>query len=304
MKPKRLNIKITNLLYASFLATLMYAPLCTALPEPQLIATTPPERGIFALAGSQQPAAYFAFGETLVDKGLAQLFIFPTYLKAPEQHYFSFTASLLYGITDTTSVMLSVPYDVSLKSGNNRSSGWSDLAVQLEQSIYSTSNATSYQQATIVGIVTAPTGSFRSDPSTGLGAPSFFIGSTYNKSYVEWFWFVSPGATWIEANQNIQLGMQYLYQGGLGRNIKSEPNHYIFAGMVELLGVYEKKDSVQGHYDPNSGGNLIFMAPSLLYSTPKWQLQWGVSIPIVQQWNGNQTPIDYFTTLTLGINLN
>lgn len=98
----------------------------------------------------------------------------------------------------------------------------------------------------------------------------------------------------------MQLGSNYVYQAGIGRNIKSLKDKYIFSGLIEIDGQYFEKNKIGGSYDPNSGGNLIYLTPSLWLSTNKLTVQLGVSLPIQQSWNGNQNNISYLAVGSLG----
>ncbi|HFF3083611.1 hypothetical protein [Legionella pneumophila] len=159
-------------------------------------------------------------------------------------------------------------------------------------------------QMTFVGALTAPTGSAKKDPSTGFGSLSYFLGGTYNRMSVDWFGLVSSGLNVITKHDGMKLGNQYLYQFGLGRNIKSETGKYIFFGLVEVNGVYTGKDKFIGEIDPNSGGNLVSIIPSLWFSTKKLFFQLGVALPILQTPNGEQNKIHYNTVATAGITFN
>ncbi|MBA2649358.1 MAG: hypothetical protein H0U75_07145 [Legionella sp.] len=83
----------------------------------------------------------------------------------------------------------------------------------------------------------------------------------------------------IQDHHNIEPGDQYLYQLGLGHNIKSETDKYIFFGLVELNGFYQQTNKFMGEVDPNFGGHLIYIIPSLWFSTKNLFFQSIVSLP-------------------------
>ncbi|WP_454784638.1 transporter [Legionella sp. WA2024007413] len=263
----------------------------------------PPNIGNFALPPSQQPGPFLSFGQSLIEKGQMQFYVAPNYLKSRSEHFLSTPISFVYGLSDKASLLLSLPIAASYVS-DNHSSGIGDIYIQGEYAPYDNSTSKYAEQLTVVGGLSAPSGSFRKDPPTGFGAPSYFLGSTYNRMSVDWLWFAASGLTWIEKNGEVKLGTQYLYQSGLGRNIKSVTGKYIFFSLVEVHGVHMDKDKVSGEADPDTGGDLLLITPSLWFSTKKFFFQLGWSTPIYQALNGEQSKINYHINGVLGVTFN
>jgi hypothetical protein len=71
--------------------------------------------------------------------------------------------------------------------------------------------------------------------------------------------------------------------------------------MIEFDGSYAEKDKIQGKTDPNSGGNVIFIVPSIWLSSKRWILQGGIGLPLLQNLNGHQDKIKYSIDYNLGI---
>jgi hypothetical protein len=94
------------------------------------------------------------------------------------------------------------------------------------------------------------------------------------------------------ADHKTKIGEQFLYQFGLGRNMCSPPG-WIYAWMVEIDGQYNKKNRFHGETDPHSGGNTIYVTPSLWVSSKDILFQFGVSFPINQNLFGKQGKFDY-----------
>ena len=187
----------------------------------------------------------------------------------------------------------------SEQSHTYRSRGWEDLFIQLEYAVYTMKTLTSVDQATIVANMTFPTGSSKKNPPTGFGASSYFIGGTYSHMTTDWFAFTSHGAVFPTAHHQTKFGEQLLYQFGFGSNIPS-PKKWIYAWMVEMNGQYTRKNKIQGVIDPNSGGNTIFVTPSLWVSSERIILQFGVGVPIVQHLFGEQRKYHYSLVCNLG----
>lgn len=211
---------------------------------------------------------------------------------------------MVYGLSNKASFLVTVPVAANYVNETSRSHGLGDTYFQGEYAVYENSNVRYTEQMTFVGGLTAPTGSVNKDPSTGFGSSSYFLGSTYNRMSVDWLGFASSGLNVITKHNGMKLGNQYLYQMGLGRNIKSEAEKYIFFGLVEVNGIYTEKDKFIGEVDPNSGGNLVNIIPSLWFSTKKLFFQLGLSIPISQTPNGDQNKIHYNPVALAGITFN
>ncbi|CAM2801800.1 hypothetical protein [Legionella worsleiensis] len=253
----------------------------------------PPKTGNFALPSAQQISPLVSFGQNIVDKGTKQVFMEPDYIQAPMEHYTTATPSFLYGLSDISSLFISVPAAINYKDDGAHSSGLSDALIQLEYSFFETSNRSYTTQATFVANATLPSGSIEKSPPTGSGSPTFLLGTTYNITTVNWYAFVSPGAILTTKKNNFKPGAQYLYQFGLGRTFLTATNKYIFAGLVEFNGIINEKSSLFNQALPDTGGKVLGVTPSLWFSNKQLILQFGVGFPLYQQLNGNQQPNNY-----------
>ena len=252
----------------------------------------PPPIGNFALPTSQQPATLFGFGGNIIDKGETQLVFFADEFVGKRRKTIDLVPNIIYGIDDNLTLLVAFPFAAYLRDTCYRSSGPEDFLVQLEYACYNASIFCYTDQATILAGVTAPTGSTHKRPNTGLGSPSLFLGGTYYHMSVDWFWFGAPGALITTSYHRTQFGNQYLYQLGVGRNIPS-PEGWIYAWMLEADGLYSTKNKIRGTRDPNSGGNVIYITPSLWISSKDIAIQFGVSLPVHQHLNGSQRKFDY-----------
>ncbi len=117
---------------------------------------------------------------------------------------------------------------------------------------------------------------------------------TYNRTYVDWLGFVSPGVLLTTSSNNVRLGSQFLYQAGIGRNIFAVSGQSILFGLLEFDGQYTEKEQLLGRDNPNSGGNVISLIPSISFSTKNTMTQVGVGFPIIQALYGNQKKMNYF----------
>lgn len=260
---------------------------------------TPPSIGNFVLPPSQQPGPLVGFGENIVDENQKQLFLFADDYAGINKHFVDVVPGFLYGIKDNLSIFLNAPVAASYKENENHSAGFEDFLVQLEYAYYIQKSSTSEDQATIILGASAPTGSIQKNPATGYGSPSFFLGGTFNRTYVDWLFFASPGGVFTTAKNGTKTGNTYLYQFGFGRNIK-DVNGWILAWMAELDGYYSERSRISGIIDTDTGGNIIYLTPSLWASTKKIILQFGVGFPVTQHLYGDQKRDTYLLAANLG----
>ncbi|KTC80141.1 MULTISPECIES: hypothetical protein [Legionella] len=259
----------------------------------------PPKIGNFALPLSQQPGPLVSFGQNIIEKNETLLFLFADDFAGVEKHFVDVMPSILYGITDDLSIFINAPMAVSYVQNEKKSSGFEDAFLQLEDAFYTKKTSSFVEQATLVMNLTLPTGSAQKQPPTGFGSPSFFIGGTLSRMYVDWFAFASPGVVVTTKRNDTKFGNQFLYQGGFGRhliNIKG----WMFAWMVEADGQYSQRNKIDGAIDFNSGGNVVYITPSLWVSSKKLILQLGIGLPVTQNLYGNQTRDSYLLVANLG----
>ncbi len=81
----------------------------------------------------------------------------------------------------------------------------------------------------------------------------------------KWLGFVSPGTLYTNKTHAIQYGAQYFYQFDVGHLIYAFPDHYIFSSLLEVDGRYINKNRLFKIVDPNSGGNVIYITPSIWF---------------------------------------
>lgn len=251
----------------------------------------PPSIGNFAVPSSQQPGALVSFGQNVIGKNESQLVFFTDNYNGIRKHFTDLIPFYLYGVTDQLAVLVSAPY-AFYNEDNEKSTGFEDVTVQAEYSFYDHQTRAFTEQATVVANISAPTGSINKNPQTGFGGPSLFIGPTYLRTYPDWLFFTSAGAEFPIAHSGTRFGNNYLYQGGIGRNIFWSRD-WILSWVTELDGTYAQKDRVKGFLDPDSGGNIVYITPSLWFSTDKIILQFGVGWPVVQHFFGEQTKNTY-----------
>lgn len=256
--------------------------------------------GNFALPTSQQQGPLISFGQNIVDQSDLLFYGYVDYLKGHSQQFTSLVPALLYGITDHASVFIEVPIAAQYIQDDTKSAGFGDVQVQFEQVLYDYNSLRSAAQITMVANIGLPTGSASKTPATGFGSPTFLLGCTANYTTIDWYPFVSSGVLLTTSHRGTKFGNQFLYQCGLGKNIASVTNAWIFNCMIELDGTYRQKDRVAGKVDQNSGGNVLLLGPSLWFSTQHASVQAGISWIISQHLFGMQHKENYYAAVGLG----
>jgi hypothetical protein len=259
----------------------------------------PPETGNFAVSFSQEPGPLIAFGQNIVARHQAQIALFGDDYVVVQRHEMDFIPGFLYGISDDLSIYFRLPFTPSYRTGSAASAGLEDATLQMEYAYYTRETHQFADQATLVGSVNLPTGSSTKNPPTGYGSSSFFIGGTFSRLYTTWYFFTSEGATLTTPHGQTRFGDQFLYQGGVGRNMFDIDSRWIFAWILEADGQYTQKNKISGTIDPNSGGNVVYLTPSLLASSRRLTAQAGIGAPVTQHLFGNQTSNKYVVAFNL-----
>ena len=259
--------------------------------------------GNFVLPTSQQPGPLTSLGQNIVDKDQTLLFLFADDYGGIGKHQVDIMPGILHGITDTLSVFFNVPVAASFKQDQNRSSGLEDAFLQFEYAFYTKKTSTLFDQATFVTNVTFPTGSSSKIPPTGFSSPSFFLGGTFSRMYTDWFVFTSHGAVFPTTHNTTKFGKEFLYQFGFGRNLFDIDSKWIYAWMAEINGQYSVQNTINGIVDSNSGGNIVFITPSLWISSKKLIFQFGFGLPVTQNLFGNQKRGTYLLVTNIVLTL-
>lgn len=278
-------------------SSLLIALLATGIGCAQ--ADTVNQQGNFILPGSQQPGPLIGFGQTIIARNETLFGIYANPFFGANSHYVNVSPYMIYGLTDNFAFLINMPIAASFNNDQQYSSGLEDAYFQLEYAVYANQTNHSSDQITFLSGITAPTGSRTQQPATGFGSPSFFIGSTFDHTSVNWFAFAASGAVLTTSTNNTQFGNQFLYQAGVGRNIMDIGTQWIIAWLVEADGQYNQKNINNGITDPNSGGNVVYLTPSLWFSSRSLIIQPGIGCPVTQHLFGDQNKISYLLALNL-----
>jgi hypothetical protein len=254
--------------------------------------------GNFSLPPSQQPSSLVAFGENIIEEGQAQAYLSSSASIGKKQNYVPLSSTILYGIRDDLSVLLDVPIVLANRSGKDHSSGLGDVILQFEYALFANSGDCYSNQWTVVANASFPTGSEKQHPPIGFGAMGYFIGTTYLRLEKNWGCFTSYGVHIPASSNGTKYGTQYVYQWG-GEWVFTSSKSVIFAGMLEVDGVFQERNKIKGIKSSDSGGNFIYVTPSIFVSSKTWILQIGYGFTVQSHLFGNQNKNKYFPSFQL-----
>jgi hypothetical protein len=253
--------------------------------------------GNLSFPSSQQPGPMISIGQNVLDKKQLQMQSLTTYLHREHNDYFiGIIPSIVYGFTDQLTLLVTFPFVIRDKMDCHHASGGGDIFFQLEYAYYTKYYETFYDQATLIGAVSIPTGSAKKNPQTGYGSNSVILGGTYSRMGIDWFGYVSGAGNITASSHGFSHGDTALYQFGFGRRIWNSED-WLFDWQVECDGTYTWRDKIFGVTDPNSGGTLFLVTPSLWLSSQDLILQLGFGFPVQQHLFGDQEKTNFTINL-------
>lgn len=265
--------------------------------------------GNFSLPPSQRPGALYSFGSNIIDPGQIIGRITPNLFQTTTRRYIGSGLAMLYGSSSNTSLLFTLPITPSTSGPKDiqRHAGFGDVGLQGEYALYQHSSLTDSETGALLGGFTVPSGT----KNFGYDTFSYFIGGTYSHVWSDWIIFTAPGLLQFSGGDpKKRLASRAYYEVGVAHNISSQTGEYIFTGFLEINGQYDNKNPSPMPVTRDSGGrvlsdgNLLFLSPSLFFSTQKWILALGVSWPITQHWLGTRDQVDYFIGASIGYRFN
>lgn len=249
--------------------------------------------GNFSLPRSQQPGAFYSFGSNILDPGQAQLHAAPDIFKVTKARYIDYGTRLLYGTSENTSLLFTLPMTTFTNREVNIS-GFGNFSIQGDYEFYRKASLTDVEKGSLIVSFSPPTGNL------GTQAYTHFIGGVYNHTWVDWLWFSALGISQFVKHNGEQPAPRVYYELGVARNLDSVTGDHMLTGFMEIVGQYDPRYRTSHPITRLSGGNvlsngyLLFIVPSIFWSNKKWILEGGVSIPISQYWLGTRDKVDYF----------
>jgi len=206
-----------------------------------------------------------------------------------------------YGLTADWAVAVEVPQLKKVEE-NQSSSGTGDVMLQTKWRFYRKDYAEGRQdQVALLAAVKLPTGDTESEPTLGSGSTDTVAGLTLGRESRTLYYFADLRYRMNGENEKmLKKGNVWLYGASFGfRPWLSEYWEPDLVLLLELFGKQQAKATLNMQELENTGGHSTFMGPSFLWSFKNWMVTGGVSVPVLQNLNGEQEKQQY--QLALGI---
>ncbi len=257
---------------------------CHRVPEPEQL-----KIGNFALPSSQQPSTLYGFGQYVLDQGdLLGACATQSEFGHANNNFNTVFPYLIYGIRDDMVMIFTLPIAAQFNQGCESSSGLLDAIIEIEYLTYEYKTERSSWEVSLEGALFLPVGHKHAKPELSFGSPAFFAGIITRYIAIDWYWYASTGGTFTTSHNKTKAGNEFLYQTGFGKNVGYESEKWLCTLMLEMNGICMQKEKHCGELDPNTGGNMIALGPTVWFATQRFIFQAGILPVVYQHWNGDQ----------------
>jgi hypothetical protein len=239
----------------------------------------------------------------------------------------SYAVAFAYGFSDDITLSLRAPYllrdgvrtghfhggapEVEAEGG---SSGFGDVSALLQWRLARGENA----DVALFAGVTAPTGeddarndfgdAFATEFQPGSGAWDFAAGAAVTRRAGHWSFDASALYTFAGENDaDDDLGDRLAYGAAASYRVLGHPPHHVHQGIgehahlqvdlaLELNGEWHGEQSEGGETDPNSGGQVVYLAPGVRVVHEAMAGYLTIGVPVVSDMNGVQAEPDLRVT--------
>ncbi len=172
--------------------------------------------------------------------------------------------NIYYGITNRLSILVTIPVILKeIKIPHKHSRGLGNLIAQAEYAFYEKKEVDALFQWTVLGNVVIPTTRIVANTDViTTRAPSFFCGITTNNLSSVWYTYSDIGVFFTTKRHQFKLGNQLWYGLGGGRKLYTH-NKLTLTGLIEMSGIYERPDKIGKKTDLKTGGNRLYLGPTL-----------------------------------------
>lgn len=208
-----------------------------------------------------------------------------------------------YGLTADWVVVATVPQVQKTESAQT-ASGLGDSTLKTKYRFYRKDYPEGRQdQLALMAAIKLPTGNYEAEPSLGSGSTDYLVGLTGGRESRTLYYFADLRYRMNgENDKNLKKGNAWLYGASFG--FRPWLNEYWEPDLVllfELFGKQQAKATLINQALENTGGHSTFMGPSFLWSYRNWMVTGGISLPVMQNLNGEQEKQQY--QFALGIEL-
>jgi hypothetical protein len=236
----------------------------------------------------------FSLGNRMMPKGRFAALERYIYQKNENSSASILVPTVRYGITDKLTIRWHLPIFIDRTVGKKSSDGTSNLVGVIEYSLFKhrVKETNREYQFNLIAGMDFKTETHDAKPSVGYGGTSFLVGTTGSSLSKKWYTFYSLAGAFSTTHNKQHPGSQFFYEIGAGYTIKHSILHNLCV-LLEMDGILSDKDKLAQTANPNSGGNIIYLGPSIEYRYWTFLGAVGIQFPIVQHLNGNQDKRDF-----------
>ena len=196
---------------------------------------------------------------------------------------------IIYGVTEDLSLTIEVPHIIEKKEGGEISDGLGEVALRGKYQLFRKDTLGAQDKAALIYGLKFPTGDEDKDPSLGSGSWDHLFGLSIGHESTTLYGFATGRYVLKTESGGKEKGDQVLIDVAFGfrpwlRSYKS----WDLVLLLENSYICLEKDEVNGIKQANSGGEEIFIGPTLLWSIRNIMIKGGIQFPVWQDLNGNQ----------------
>lgn len=224
------------------------------------------------------------------------------YEKSGSERSFDLHEEIIYGLREDLSLTARFPFILEKKELDSTSSGFGDLALRAKYRFYKKDYFGAQDKAAFIGGVKFPTGDEDKNPSLGTGSFDYLLGLTAGHESLKWYYFGTVRYRINNENGSNEKGDKFLYDIAFGlRPVLKEYYEPDLVLLLELSGEHRNKDIISGVKNIDSGGDILYLGPTFLWSYRNWMIKGGIQLPIYQNLNGDQEDEDFRSVIAVEV---
>ncbi|HZD51526.1 MAG TPA: transporter [Woeseiaceae bacterium] len=250
---------------------------------------------LLTLLGGQPALAHdpvFGQGPHTLFKGGIELHAGMFRQDAAASRELEYGLALRYGITRDWTVGIEVPF-LDVTEAGQASSGRGDIVLGTKYRFWRRDTLGVQQSAALMAAL-APDGTGDDEVSSN-GATDATLGLSYGYEGRKWYrWAAATYRANGETDAGLDRGDKLLID--LVGGIRFRPTGYLepdWVWMLELNGEYTSRAKLNGVELADTGGDLLFASPGLMWTYRNFAIKAGVQFPVAKNLNGSQEEPNY-----------
>lgn len=244
----------------------------------------------------------FGLGPETIYKGGFGIETELEYEKTHSERKSSLHEEIIYGLRENFSLTLSIPFILEKNVSGSTSSGLGDVALRGKFRFYKKDDLGAQNKVALFGGIKFPFGNKDKKPSIATSSFDYLLGITAGYESLKWYYFGTM-RYWFNNKDSIrEKGDVFLYDMAVGlRPVLREYYESDIVFLLELNGEHRSKDKVSHLEDKDSGGNILYLGSTFLWSYRNWMIKGGIQVPVYQDLNGGQEKEDFRSVLAVEV---